>query len=86
MRKTLLITAAAALGVAGGALAAEFSEVDTDSNGQLSLEEVQAVAPNVTEDEFSSYDGNADGALNENEFAIWEAATGQEEQREEQPQ
>lgn len=80
MRKTLLISAAAALGVAGGALAAEFTEVDQNGDGQLSMEEVQTVAPNITEDEFSSYDGNADGALNENEFAIWEAASGQEEQ------
>jgi hypothetical protein len=76
MRKAFLVAAAAALGVAGAVIAAEFKDVDKNSDGRVSLEEVKVVMPNITEDEFSSYDGNADGSLNENEFAIWEAAAG----------
>jgi hypothetical protein len=77
MKTTLTTAAAAGLLLGGAALAAEFSEVDADQSGLLSLEEVQAVAPDVTADEFSSYDGDANGGLDEDEFAIWEAATGQ---------
>jgi hypothetical protein len=73
MRKSLW-AAAAALGIAGGAVAADFSQVDKDKNGLVSFQEMQAVMPNVTMDEFSAYDGNADGQLSENEFAIWQAA------------
>ncbi len=79
MKITLMTAAVAGVLLGGAAFAAEFSEVDADSSGILSLEEVQAVAPDVTEDEFTSYDGDADGGLNEDEFAIWEAATGQDQ-------
>jgi hypothetical protein len=79
MTRTLLITSvAAALGLAGAATAADFTEVDADANGLVSLQEVQAIAPDVTEDEFSSYDGDADGSLNEDEFATWDAAANAE--------
>ncbi len=81
MRKTLLITAAAALGLAGGALAAEFSEVDADADGLVSLEEAQEIMPSITQDEFSTYDGDADGALNEDEFAIMEEGHAEEQGR-----
>lgn len=77
MKTTLTTVAVAGLLLGGAAFAAEFSDVDADQSGLLSLEEVQAVAPDVTEDEFTSYDGDANGGLDEGEFEIWEAATGQ---------
>lgn len=83
MRKMLLISTVAALGVAlsvsRAAAAAEFEELDVDESGLLSLQEVQAVAPTVSEEEFETYDGDADGGLDEDEFALWEQATGQEQ-------
>jgi hypothetical protein len=45
----------------------------------LTLREVQALAPGITEEEFETYDGDADGGLDEDEFALWEQATGQEQ-------
>ncbi len=77
MKKPLLIAAIAALGVAGAAAATEFAEVDTDGNGLLSLQEVQAIANDVTQDQFDIYDGDSDGGLDEQEFTLWETATGQ---------
>lgn len=79
MKKTLLITAIAALSVAGAAAAAEFAEVDTDASGLLSLQEVQVIAPDVTQDQFDIYDGDSDGSLDEEEFGLWESATGEEQ-------
>jgi hypothetical protein len=80
MRRKLLIASLATLGLAGAAGAAEFSEVDADSNSLVTLQELQAIAPEVTRDEFGNYDGDADGGLNENEFAIWNAANPGEEE------
>jgi Ca2+-binding EF-hand superfamily protein len=73
--KTLFTAAAAAAFIAGGALAQEpqisFIELDANEDGQLSHGELHAVAPDVTEDEFASYDADADGYLQEPEFDTW---------------
>ncbi|MGX6647310.1 hypothetical protein ACWCOP_05140 [Maricaulaceae bacterium MS644] len=79
-----LFTAAATAALMGGAAFAQdagvsFGDVDANADGKLSVEEVQAVAPDVTEDEFDSYDADADGYLQEPEFDTWLAAyTGSE--------
>jgi Ca2+-binding EF-hand superfamily protein len=73
MKKTLLIAAATLFGAATPAMAATitFEEVDADSNGEVSLTEIQAVAPDVTEDRFDTFDHDDDGALSETEFRVW---------------
>ena len=81
MANKFLIASIAAVGFAGAAAAAEFAEVDSDQNGLASLQEVQVIAPDVTQDDFDGYDENADGGLDEIEFNAWQTAmNGGEEQ------
>jgi len=76
--KTLFTAAAVAAFTTGATLGqyadVSFSDLDANEDGKLSVEEVQAVAPDVTEDEFASYDADADGYLQEPEFEAWIAA------------
>lgn len=67
MRKT--ITAAVALMVLGAPLAA-LEEVDANDDGVATLEEIQAVYPDFTPAEFAELDRNADGMLDEDEYAL----------------
>ncbi|MCR8549699.1 hypothetical protein M4578_17860 [Salipiger sp. P9] len=60
---TLIALAATAL----PALAAE--EADTNGDGMLSVDEVQAIWPEVSTDGFISMDADGDGLLNEEEVA-----------------
>lgn len=76
--RTLFTAAAVAAMTAGAAFAQEteitFVELDVNEDGKLSLEEVQAVAPDVVEDDFAAYDADGDGYLQEPEFDTWLAA------------
>lgn len=87
MRRTLAITATLglALGLAAPALAASFAEVDANADGVISLQELQAVTPSVTQDQFNAYDENADGALIPSEFAKLEASMGDAERDQDSP-
>lgn len=49
-------------------------EVDTNGDGVLSLEEVQAVWPSVTTEDFEKMDANADGSLDDTEIKTAEEA------------
>ena len=49
-------------------------EVDTNGDGVLSLEEVQAVWPSVTTEDFETMDANADGSLDDTEIKTAEEA------------
>lgn len=73
--KTLFTAVSAAAFAAGAALAQEtqisFVELDVNEDGKLSIEEVHAVAPDVTEDDFAAYDADGDGYLQEPEFETW---------------
>ena len=62
---TLLTTAAIAA-------ATDFKKVDADASGTLTVAEVTAVMPNVTEAQFKAADSDGDGVLSE---AEWAAAT-----------
>lgn len=62
----LFSTAALAL-----SMDASFADLDVNGDGQLSLEEVRAAAPDLTEAQFAEYDENGDGTLNEDEFNTW---------------
>lgn len=59
-----------------GALALAFpaagwaaTELDTNGDGFVTLEEVQAAHPEITPESFQAMDSNADGALDEEEIA-----------------
>jgi hypothetical protein len=45
-----------------------FADVDLDASGELSFTELQAVWPDLTEDEFNAADLDANGSLNVDEL------------------
>ena len=67
--KTLLAALAAAALTISAAQAAELSEVDTDGNGTVSMEEAKAAMPDITEEAFKAADADESGELNEEELA-----------------
>jgi hypothetical protein len=72
--KLLVTTAAAAVFGAGMAFAAgNLAEIDGDASGDISLTEAQTYDPSVTAEAFAGFDVDADGVLNDVEFASWEA-------------
>ncbi|MEW9920699.1 hypothetical protein AB2B41_13875 [Marimonas sp. MJW-29] len=69
MTKTIKLTfaALAASCLPAFAMGAGAAEVDANGDGILSATEVQAVYPDVTAEQFSAMDLNADGALDDGE-------------------
>ncbi|MEM9796407.1 MAG: EF-hand domain-containing protein [Pseudomonadota bacterium] len=59
--KSILTTTAAVLALASPALAQ--TAMDTDGDGNVSLEELQAAFPDMTADGFTAMDTDADGVL-----------------------
>ena len=55
------------LGVSTAAMAADVE--DTDGDGMYSMEELMVAYPSLTEDLFSTIDGNGDGAVDPDELA-----------------
>ena len=68
MKKFFAVLAVSLLAISA-AHAAEFTEVDSDEDGVISMEEAVAVMPDLTEDAFAAADTDGDGALNADEFA-----------------
>ncbi|MCB1463518.1 MAG: EF-hand domain-containing protein [Nitratireductor sp.] len=70
MKKVVLALGLAAM-LAGPALAQEmdFATVDTDGNGQISMDEATAAGWGWSEEEFKAADADGSGGLNEEEFA-----------------
>ncbi|SFT83753.1 EF-hand domain-containing protein [Sedimentitalea nanhaiensis] len=66
--KTLTFLSAFGLALPGLAMAA--TELDTNGDGLLTLDEVQAVLPETTAESFSAMDTNADGALDADEVSV----------------
>lgn len=58
---------AGALGLAGVAAAASFSEVDANGDGALSQDEFASAYPEAGEDIWIQIDANADGQVTEDE-------------------
>ncbi|ODT80053.1 MAG: hypothetical protein ABS76_17855 [Pelagibacterium sp. SCN 64-44] len=52
-----------------------FAEVDLDGNGELSFEELQAVWPDLTEDDFNRADVNMSGGLSPDELNALQPST-----------
>ncbi|MEM8849923.1 MAG: hypothetical protein AAGE03_07790 [Pseudomonadota bacterium] len=65
--KSILTTTAALLVLTAPAWAQ--SAMDTDGDGNVTLEEAQAAHPEVTADMFASMDTDADGVLSDVEIA-----------------
>ncbi|MGB4787599.1 MAG: EF-hand domain-containing protein [Lentibacter algarum] len=76
MMNRFALTMAALVTAISPALAMSNSavEVDTNGDGVLSLEEVQAVWPSVTTEDFEKMDANADGSLDDTEIKTAEEA------------
>jgi Ca2+-binding EF-hand superfamily protein len=68
-----VVTFLAALGLTTAVAFAQEVQ-DTDGNGTYSLEELQAVYPDLTEEGFGLIDANADGAVDADELAAAQAA------------
>jgi len=68
MKKTLITLAGlAAMSLPALAMGEAVVELDTNGDGMLSIEEVQAVYPDVSDATFAEADVNADGLLDEAE-------------------
>jgi len=52
-----------------------FAEVDSDGNGELSFEELSAVWPDITQEEFDRADVNMSGGLSPDELNALQPAT-----------
>ena len=76
MMNRFALTMAALVTAISPALAMSNSavEVDTNGDGVLSLEEVQAVWPSVTTEDFEKMDANADGSLDDTAIKTAEEA------------
>ncbi|WP_170381053.1 hypothetical protein [Ruegeria atlantica] len=70
--QTLATLTALAIGLP--ALAIAQSAADENGDGVLTIEEVQAVLPEMNTDTFSAMDTNGDGALDEAEIAVAQEA------------
>ncbi len=68
MKRFFAVLAVSLLAVTA-AQAAEFTEVDSDEDGMISMEEAVAAMPDLTEDAFAATDTDADGSPNADEFA-----------------
>ncbi|MEX5726726.1 Ca2+-binding EF-hand superfamily protein [Rhodovulum iodosum] len=71
MQKFTILATAFALGT-GAAFAAD--SLDADGDGAVSFEEMLAVYPATTEEDFSKLDADADGTLSADEVAAAEEA------------
>ncbi len=68
--KTTLITTATLAALALPAFAQDAVVLDADEDGLITLEEAQAVYPEVSEDDFTAADKDGDGALNADEVTM----------------
>lgn len=72
--KAILTTTAAVLALAAPTWAADVSELDTDGDGVVTLEELQAAYPEIAAEDFAVMDTNADGVLDDEELSAAQGA------------
>ena len=72
--KTFMIVATAGLLAAGianaMAHAAVMEQLDADADGMVTMEEIAAVLPDFSEDDFAAADTNGDGSLDLEEVGV----------------
>ena len=68
MKKFLAIVLATGF-ASTAALAADFTAVDADQNGSVSMEEAKAAMPDMADDAFKAADGDQNGELSADEWA-----------------
>lgn len=66
--KTMTLTVAGLTALALSTTAFASTEIDTDGDGMMSMEELQAAYPTLSEDLFLAMDANGDGAIDADEF------------------
>ncbi|MEI4261179.1 EF-hand domain-containing protein [Roseovarius sp. D0-M9] len=66
---TKYIAFALGMGALATSAFADMSSVDTNGDGMATMDEVQAVYPEMTAEEFSEIDANGDGAIDETEMS-----------------
>ncbi|WP_415402680.1 hypothetical protein [Tateyamaria sp. SN3-11] len=74
MTKIATLTFMAALAIPALAMGQGAADLDTNQDGVLTIDEVQASFPEITSDAFSAMDLNADGALDADEIAAAQEA------------
>jgi len=73
MKRTFLAIMATAM-VGTLAFAATMEDMDADTDGMITFEEITAIYPDVTEDAFVLADTNADGMIDADELAAAQEA------------
>ena len=74
MTKIATLTFMAALAIPALAMGQGAADLDTNQDGVLTIDEVQASFPEITSDAFSAMDLNADGALDADEISAAQEA------------
>ena len=74
MKKIAALTALAALAFPALAMGQSAADLDTNGDGVLTIDEVQASFPEVTSDAFAAMDLHADGALDSDEITAAQEA------------
>ncbi|WP_173931343.1 EF-hand domain-containing protein [Chelativorans sp. Marseille-P2723] len=69
MKHLVTLLLAAGLAAPAFAQAPDFATVDADMSGGVTLEELQAVMPDTSEELFNAADTDGSGDLSEEEFA-----------------
>lgn len=69
IKHTLIAVVAAAFAGPALAQAVDFDSIDIDQSGTITLPELQAVLPDVTEETFAAIDTDGSGDLDRDEFA-----------------
>ncbi len=69
MKKILITLGIVAFAASAHAAGPDFATADTDQNGMVSMEELKAAMPDVTDEAATAADADADGSLNAEEYA-----------------
>lgn len=70
--KKFLLTTVAAMTLSAPVWAQ--ADLDTNTDGMLSIEELQAANPDITAEQFAALDADGDGALNADEVSAAQAS------------
>lgn len=68
MKKTLIALGFVAFTAPAFAEAVDFTTADSDGDGMISMEELKAAMPDVTDEAATAADADGDGSLNADEY------------------